>query len=195
MASGLFFTRLLPVALLVLSFQTAAEFRSEKQVRVGSDPVDKCVYTVYIRTGTVWKGGTDSIISLSLGDVSGGRAVSIANLETWGGQMEPGHDYFERGNLDIFSGRGLCLDTTPCYLELVSDGTGSGHGWYCNYVEVTVTGPHLGCGQQLFTVEEWLATDRSPYNLTAVRDNCKDGAGAAGAAGAVGGVRWRAEKL
>ena len=58
-----------------------------------------------------------------------------------------------------------------------SDGTGAHHGWYCNYVEVTVTGPHRGCAQQLFTVEQWLATDAAPYKLEAVVDRCPaDGA-------------------
>ncbi|XP_068637917.1 PLAT domain-containing protein 3-like [Aristolochia californica] len=132
---------------------------------------DECVYTVYVRTGSIIKGGTDSTISLTLSDPYG-STVAIPNLETWGGLMEPSHDYFERGNLDIFSGRGSCLDGPICYMNLTSDGTGSGHGWYCNYVEVTSTGPHITCKQQLFTVEQWLATDTSPYVLTAIRDFC-----------------------
>ena len=57
-------------------------------------------------------------------------------------------------------------------MNLTSDGTGPHHGWYCNYVEVTTTGPHLGCAQQLFTVEQWLATDASPYRLYSTVDNC-----------------------
>ncbi|XP_031093820.1 PLAT domain-containing protein 3-like [Ipomoea triloba] len=136
----------------------------------GSDDAD-CVYTAYIRTGTVWKGGTDSIISLTLYDADG-YGVRINNLEAWGGLMGEGYDYFERGNLDIFSGRGPCLSSPICSMNLTSDGTGPHHGWYCNYVEVTVTGVHQACNQQLFTVEQWLATDASPYSLTAVVDNC-----------------------
>ncbi|XP_068643257.1 PLAT domain-containing protein 3-like [Aristolochia californica] len=132
---------------------------------------DECVYTVYVRTGSIIKGGTDSIISLTLSDYRG-SAIEIPNMETWGGLMEPGHNYFERKNLDIFSGRGSCFDGPVCYMNLTSDGTGSGHGWYCNYVEVTSTGPHIPCKQQLFTVEQWLATDTSPYNLTAIRNFC-----------------------
>lgn len=62
-------------------------------------------------------------------------------------------------------------------MELTSDGSGAHHGWYCNYVEVTTTGPHMQCGQQLFTVEQWIALDRSPHELTAVRDNCKNNDG------------------
>ncbi|XP_058096768.1 PLAT domain-containing protein 3-like [Magnolia sinica] len=132
-----------------------------------------CVYVVYIRTGSIWKGGTDSIISLTLNDTYGG-SVEIPNLETWGGLMGPGHNYFERGNLDIFSGRGKCLDAPVCVMNLTSDGSGAHHGWYCNYVEVTTTGPHVPCRQQLFTVEQWLARDASPYVLTAIKDYCKN---------------------
>ncbi|XP_078441119.1 PLAT domain-containing protein 3-like [Wolffia australiana] len=134
-------------------------------------PSNECVYTVYVRTGSIWKGGTDSIISAALID-STGVGVNITNLEEWGGLMGAGYNYFERGNLDIFSGRGPCLAEAPCYMELYSDGTGPHHGWYCNYVEVTTTGPHTPCRQQLFTVEQWLATDAPPYELIATRDYC-----------------------
>nr|DAD40311.1 TPA_asm: hypothetical protein HUJ06_014634 [Nelumbo nucifera] len=88
--------------------------------------------------------------------------------------MESGHNYFERGNLDVFSGRGRCLNTPVCAMNLTSDGSGPHHGWYCNYVEVTSTGAHMGCAQQLFTVEQWLATDTNPYELTAIRNYCPD---------------------
>ncbi|GMP26131.1 hypothetical protein CsSME_00002707 [Camellia sinensis var. sinensis] len=132
---------------------------------------DDCVYTAYIRTGSIIKGGTDSIISLTLYDEDG-WGIRISNLEAWGGLMGPNHDYFERGNLDIFSGKGPCLNGPVCSMNLTSDGSGPHHGWYCNYVEVTTTGPHKPCSQQLFTVEQWLATDTSPYELTAIRDNC-----------------------
>lgn len=130
-----------------------------------------CVYTVYVRTGSIIKGGTDSTISLQIYDVYGEK-VDITDLEAWGGLMEPGHDYYERGNLDIFSGRGQCLSAPMCAVNLTSDGSGRGHGWYCNYVEVTATGPHSGCSQQQFTVEQWLALDTAPYELTAIRNYC-----------------------
>lgn len=140
-----------------------------KLLKMQDDP--DCVYTVYVRTSTIIKGGTDSIISLTLYD-AGGHGIRINNLESWGGLMGPGYDYFERGNLDIFSGRGPCLQGPVCAMNLTSDGTGSGHGWYCNYVEVTATGVHKQCTQQQFTVEQWLATDTSPYELTAIRSYC-----------------------
>ncbi|GJN22312.1 hypothetical protein PR202_gb09867 [Eleusine coracana subsp. coracana] len=145
---------------------------------LGGDSME-CVYTVYIRTGSIWKAGTDSNVTLELAGPDG-NGVGITDLPSWGGLMGQGHSYFERGNLDIFSGRGPCMAKPPCSMRVATDGTGPHHGWYCNYVEVTVTGPHRGCAQQLFTVEQWLATDAPPYKLEAVVDNCA-GAGAASA--------------
>ncbi|KAM0936341.1 putative PLAT/LH2 domain-containing protein [Dioscorea sansibarensis] len=130
-----------------------------------------CVYMLYVRTGSIWKAGTDSVISVDLAG-SDGSKVSITDIVSWGGLMGKDHDYFERGNLDIFSGRGPCLSSPVCWMNLTSDGSGPHHGWYCNYVEVTTTGPHVPCGQQLFTVEQWLATDASPYQLYATSNNC-----------------------
>uniref|UniRef100_A0A803L366 PLAT domain-containing protein n=1 Tax=Chenopodium quinoa TaxID=63459 RepID=A0A803L366_CHEQI len=139
----------------------------------------ECVYTVYVRTSKAIRGGTDAIISVTFYDDTG-NGIRIKNLESWGGLMGQDHDYYERGNLDIFSGRGPCLSRPVCSMELVSDGSVGHHGtarWYCNYVEVTTTGPHIQCGQQLFTVEQWLSVDKSPYQLFAVRDNCENSDG------------------
>lgn len=129
------------------------------------------MYTIYVRTGSIIKGGTDSTISVTL-YAENGDGVRINDIEAWGGLMGPGYNYYERGNLDIFSGRGPCLGGPLCGLNLTSDGSGSHHGWYCNYVEVTTTGPHIDCKQTLFTIEQWLATDTSPYELTAIRNGC-----------------------
>ncbi|XP_077251503.1 PLAT domain-containing protein 3-like [Tasmannia lanceolata] len=159
-----------PISLLLLLISSSFLFTKSTG--------DDCVYVVYIRTGSIFKGGTDSIISLTLNNSKGG-SVEISNLETWGGLMGPTHDYFERGNLDIFAGRGKCLGSPACVMNLTSDGSGSHHGWYCNYVEVTWTGPHVPCGQQLFTVEQWLGRDVSPYQLTAIRDFCGNSTDAA----------------
>ncbi|KAA8546834.1 hypothetical protein F0562_003242 [Nyssa sinensis] len=57
-------------------------------------------------------------------------------------------------------------------MNLTSDGSGPHLGWYCNYVEVTSTGAHIPWAQQLFTVEQLLALDTSPYKLTAIRNSC-----------------------
>ncbi|KAK9134300.1 hypothetical protein Syun_013630 [Stephania yunnanensis] len=136
-----------------------------------SDDSANCVYTVYVRTGSVIKGGTDSKISLRLYDGKGWY-IEIPNLETWGGLMGPGYNYYERGNLDIFSGRGPCLTAPVCAVNVTSDGSGPHHGWYVNYVEVTSTGPHIQCAQKLFTIEQWLGTDVAPYTLTVVKNSC-----------------------
>lgn len=138
----------------------------------GTVTSDDCVYTVYVRTGSIIKAGTDSIMTLTLYNADG-YGILIRDLEAWGGLMGSDYNYFERGNLDIFSGRGPCLDGPVCNMNLTSDGSGSHHGWYCNYVEVTTTGAHIPCAQQQFEVEQWLATDTSPYELTAIRNNCQ----------------------
>ncbi|XP_031484187.1 PLAT domain-containing protein 3-like [Nymphaea colorata] len=131
-----------------------------------------CVYTVYVQTGSILKGGTDSKISVTISDSSGEEhGVHVANLETWG-LMEDGHDYFERGNLDVFSGMGRCLDRPICYLNLTSDGQGQHSGWFCDYLEVTATGPHMGCSQSAFYVRRWLALDAPPYLLSSVINGC-----------------------
>ncbi|CAN1152000.1 PLAT domain-containing protein 2 [Linum perenne] len=132
---------------------------------------DECVFTLFVRTGSIFKGGTDSVIGARLFDENG-YYVQINDLVAWGGLMEKGHNYFERSNLDIFSGRAPCLTSPFCALNLTSDGSGAHHGWYCNYVEATSTGVHGNCSQQLFTVEQWLATDTSPYELSAIRSSC-----------------------
>ncbi|XP_057417578.1 PLAT domain-containing protein 3-like [Lotus japonicus] len=162
MASTTAFIALL--VLLSLSFAGTA--------RSGSDDAD-CVYTVYVRTGSVLKGGTDSKIGIKLYDKYG-YYIYIKNLESWGGLMGSGYNYFERGNLDIFSGRGPCLEAPVCAVNVTSDGYGDHHGWYANYVEVTSTGAHISCSQEQFEIEQWLATDTSPYQLWAVRNYCRN---------------------
>ncbi|KAJ7125429.1 hypothetical protein O6H91_02G052300 [Diphasiastrum complanatum] len=136
-----------------------------------SDP-PTCVYSIYIRTGSIWKGGTDSNIGAQFFD-SYNNSITIDNLVPWGGLMPKDYNYYERGNLDIFSGLGYCLATPICKLVISSDGSGPHHGWYVNYLEVTSTGPHIPCGQHLFTLEQWLATDAYPYELTAVSASCE----------------------
>ncbi|KAL3645181.1 hypothetical protein CASFOL_010361 [Castilleja foliolosa] len=131
-----------------------------------------CVYTLYFQTGSVIKAGTNSNISITLGD-SKGKSVRIQNLEDWG-LMGRKHDYFERGNLDIFTGRGPCIGAPICRLNVTSDGSGAHHGWFCDFVEVTSTGAHKGCSQSIFYVDQWLASDAPPYQMSAVLDGCHD---------------------
>ncbi|XP_062183595.1 PLAT domain-containing protein 3-like [Phragmites australis] len=136
----------------------------------GSDDY-KCVYTIFVQTGWIWKAGTDSVIGVALA-AADGNGFTITDLAQWGGLMGAGHDYYERGNVDIFSGRGPCLPSPPCRMNLTSDGAGAHHGWYCKSVEVTATGPHAGCAKADFGVEQWLARDAPPYQLHAERSIC-----------------------
>ncbi|CAI0554550.1 unnamed protein product [Linum tenue] len=166
MASRLF---LLPAVLLLLAISAVPSSADD----------DDCVYTLFVRTGSIFKGGTDSAIGAWLYDTNG-YYLKISDLQSWAGLMGPGYNYYERGNLDIFSGRAPCLTAPICALNLTSDGSGDHHGWYCNYVETAVTAVHGSCSQQTFTVEQWLATDVSPYELSAVRNFCPYDLGAAG---------------
>ncbi|CAL0329439.1 unnamed protein product [Lupinus luteus] len=131
---------------------------------------NECVYSMYVKTGSIIDGGTDSKISITLAD-STGRSVWIPNMIQWG-LMGSTHDYFERGNLDAFTGRGPCIASPICRLNLTSDGLGNQPGWYCDSVEVTSTGPHKGCSQTTFYFDRWLALDVPPYRLNAIIDNC-----------------------
>ncbi|XP_002968265.2 PLAT domain-containing protein 3 [Selaginella moellendorffii] len=158
------------LALAIALSNPAAAFAGSRAQN--SESLGNCVYTIYVRTGSIFKGGSDANMSVELIDTYN-NSLTIDNIETWGGLMPSGWNYFERGNLDVFSGRGSCLSTTPCKLVLTSDGSGSHHGWYVNYAEVSITGPHLGCSQRLFTIEQWLATDTSPYELSATVDKCQ----------------------
>nr|XP_048326602.1 PLAT domain-containing protein 3-like [Ziziphus jujuba var. spinosa] len=137
------------------------------------DSNNECVFTLYVKTGSIIRAGTDSKISLTIGDPSGG-SVWVPDLESWG-LMGSTYNYFERGNLDIFTGRGPCVGAPLCRLNLTSDGTGPHSGWYCDYIEVTSTGPHTACSQTVFYVDQWLAVDAPPYKLTAILDGCKNG--------------------
>lgn len=130
------------------------------------------MYTIYVRTGSIWRGGTESTISVEFYDTAY-NSIFISNLTGWGGNLQgQDYQYFERGALDIFSGLGDCLPEPICGLNLTSDGEGDGHGWYVNYVEVTFTGAHLNCSQHTFTVERWLASDTYPFSLVYDSDEC-----------------------
>lgn len=164
------FINSLTINICIVTFQESGEHNNKmiNKIKSNGDDEYECVYTVYVQTGTKVGAGTDSVISLTLTQKDG-HGVLIKNLEAWGGIMGSNHDYFEAGNLDIFSGRGPCLSsTTPCRMNLTSDGTGSFPDWYCNYVEVTTTRPRGLCAQRLFSVGQWLNAGK-PF---AVRDYC-----------------------
>ncbi|KAL4385076.1 hypothetical protein GQ457_15G007470 [Hibiscus cannabinus] len=151
--------RQLPIVFIALFFSLVAAANFDND----------CVYTLYVQTGWMVKAGTDAKISVTLGD-SFGRSVLIPDLRSWG-LMPTTHDYYERGNLDVFSVRGVCIGP-PCSLNLTSDGLGWHHGWYCDHVEVTSTGPQSTCSQSVFFIDQWLASDVPPFQLTAYRDGC-----------------------
>ncbi|XP_020091149.1 PLAT domain-containing protein 3-like, partial [Ananas comosus] len=132
----------------------------------------ECLYTLRVKTGTLDSAGTDSVIGITLAGKDRVRS-EIKNLVSWGGMMGSGHDYFENGNIDSFSGCGKCVTTSPpCWMNLTSDGSGNKAGWYVGSVELTAAGPEFGCTKQRFDVFQWLATDEPPYKLYVVRDNC-----------------------
>ncbi|KAG6594871.1 PLAT domain-containing protein 1, partial [Cucurbita argyrosperma subsp. sororia] len=137
------------------------------------EPLDggECGYLIYVQTGTVKKAGTHSTIGLEVKTASG-EGIWVPNLEEWGGIMGPDYNFFETGRLDTFTGRGPCLTSPICSLNLTSNGSGPYHAWYCDYVEVTASAPAHPCHKQRFSVNQWLATDQEPYSLTAVVDYC-----------------------
>ncbi|XP_019192078.1 PREDICTED: PLAT domain-containing protein 3-like [Ipomoea nil] len=132
-----------------------------------ADSSDECVYSLYIQTGAFVTAGTDSKISVEMGDKPGNR-VWVPELRDWG-LMNRDHDYFEGGKLDIFSVSGACLQQPLCRLNVTSDGSGHYPGWFCEFIEVTSTGPHQGCSQSIFHVNRWLSGD----DLTVVFDVCE----------------------
>ncbi|XP_028761126.1 PLAT domain-containing protein 2-like [Neltuma alba] len=129
---------------------------------------EKCTYVVRVKTGDVQDASTDSTISLKLNTSSGNR-FSVDNLEDWG-IMEPGHNYFEQGKLDVFSGTGPCLDL--CTITVVSDGRRTYPGWYLDYVEIKVVGCYKST-KVAFPVNQWL-DPTAGYNLCAKVNLCSN---------------------
>ncbi|XP_051141339.1 PLAT domain-containing protein 3-like [Andrographis paniculata] len=152
------------VLLLLISFCSApSPPHTHRKNEVG----EYCVYTAYVQTGSIINGGTDSTVILTLYDAYG-YGIRINNLAAWGGLNVNYYNYFEPGNLDIFSGQGPCLPATICAMNLTtSDGSDA---WYCSYVQVTATGVNRPCTQRLFTVDQWLAADH--HTLAAIRNLC-----------------------
>ncbi|KAL7107376.1 hypothetical protein ACP275_06G050200 [Erythranthe tilingii] len=158
MVSGQFFLFISLVVIAAVSLSSSAASPNE------------CVYSFFIQTGSIFGAGTDSNITVTFGD-SAGKSIRVRNIENWG-VMGKTHDYFERGSLDIFTGRAPCIGSPICKLNVTSNGSGPHHGWYCEYVHVSSTGPHTNCSQSVFHVDQWLASDASPYQLSAVLDGC-----------------------
>ncbi|KAL3684824.1 hypothetical protein R1sor_002846 [Riccia sorocarpa] len=132
-----------------------------------------CVYTIFVKTGWLPKSGTNSNIGLEFFDKKL-HSYKIDNLTEWGNGYlaDEGHNYFERTQLDVFTGYGKCFDDAICALNITTDGSGTNPGWYSEYVEVTVSGAGKACKNHHFEVEQWLATDTFPYSLTTHIDDC-----------------------
>ena len=121
-----------------------------------------------MKTGTVGGAGTDATISLILNDASGSE-VNIPNLERYG-EMDPRHDYFEKGDLDKFSITTSCLKSSVCSITLSSDNSGSRPGWYVDYAQVITS--QGAVGGITFNIYGWLADDEPPYQLKRTFDRC-----------------------
>ncbi|KAK4263917.1 hypothetical protein QN277_029269 [Acacia crassicarpa] len=121
---------------------------------------EQCTYIVRVKAGDRDSAGTDSIISLKLKSYSG-YGLTVDNLENWG-LMGPSHHYFERGNLDVFSGSGPCVNI--CAICIISNGEGNMPGWYLDYIEITIVGPGKPT-KLLFPANQWLALDEWPRHL------------------------------
>lgn len=129
-----------------------------------------CQYTINIQTGKRRDSGTDSIIGIVLADKDG-EYIEIKDLVSWGGTT-PGRDYFEKGNLDTFTGTEPCLPSPVCFMRLNSDGSGNKPGWYVEFVKVTRSKTGSASKTQQFSVGQWLALSEPPRQLYAERNNC-----------------------
>nr|AAT12491.1 tuber-specific elicitor-inducible-like protein [Zantedeschia hybrid cultivar] len=117
----------------------------------------ECLYTIYVQTGDIADAATDAVVSLVISDHPGAG----------------GYDYFERGNLDFFSGQASCLSAPPCWMLLAHDNTGNKPGWFVDHVLVTMAPlANAPVGQHLFRVNQWLARDESPNQLATTRNDC-----------------------
>ncbi|XP_050206761.1 PLAT domain-containing protein 2-like [Mercurialis annua] len=131
---------------------------------------ESCDYSIYIKTGSRDNAGTDAKISLKFSNRED-LTINIRNLEEYGA-MGAGYNYFEQGQLDIFTYSGPCSAIQVCYMELSHDNSGNKPGWYVNYVEITSSGDPLVSSTTHFDVEQWLALDETPHQLSTSRDLC-----------------------
>ncbi|XP_050216243.1 PLAT domain-containing protein 3-like [Mercurialis annua] len=154
------------VASYILSFLICLSFSS-----VVLSETCTCTYMISVKTGTMQQAGTDAVVSLKFSDLEN-PAVYIKDLENYG-IMEFGHDYFEFDNLDFFSYTRRCFPKPVCYIELSHDNSGKYPGWYVEYVDVRSSGGYsIRETKKHFAVNQWLAKDEPPYQLSTFRDLC-----------------------
>lgn len=133
--------------------------------------ISHCAYTILVKTGDRAKAGTDSKIKLTVGNFYG-KSYHIPDLEKWG-IMGKDYDYYERGNLDLFSGRETCIKHPVCRLKLESDAKGESPGWFVEFVEVATVQPEKSCRQVRFPINKWLGVEGNK-ELNVVLEECKD---------------------
>ena len=108
----------------------------------------RCDYTLEIRTGTINRAGTDSVVTIELHD---------RGSDYWDGVINAIGPKLEIGSLDhvVFRNK-HCVD--PCEITVSIDGSGEGPDWYCDYVEVRVSRDISRT--VLFKIYQWITKDQ-----------------------------------
>lgn len=134
--------------------------------------LQSCLYEIFVKTGDVKDAGTNSSVTLTLFNRIL-ESFTTHNLTEWG-ILPADHIYFQRGNLDVFLYRHDCLSSPICGIVLQSDGSGDNPDWYVEYANVTTLTPSVDYYAN-FNISQWLALDKDPYNLSALREHCDTG--------------------
>jgi len=124
-----------------------------------------------VGTGGRDSAGTDATVSLTL--CTGSSCfLHVPNLAQYGTQG-PSHDYFEKGNRDLFQIPTNEGCNYACRMIIDHDNSGNKPGWYLDFV---YTGAYENNGvkrfESDFTVSRWLATSEWPYNTEAEVNHC-----------------------
>lgn len=129
----------------------------------GNSP--ECIYNLYVQTGSSPSAGTQSNISIFLGD-DWNEEFPITKLKDWG-LASSTFNYFRQGEVDLFAGKGPCLQGPVCRLIIVLSGFDN---WFCDYIEVTVVGFERMCSKKYFTVKKWLDVNKG--SAVILQDEC-----------------------
>lgn len=126
-----------------------------------------CAFRLTISTLPEPTAGTTSNVSITVGDKEGNRVV-IPNVVEWNRlQPEPGHVYFQSGQVDKFLGTEDCyaLASHPCFINITISGTGDNPTWGCG--DIMVDAPPVG--DNIFYIREWLTPE---INYSVERQLC-----------------------
>ncbi|CAF1123841.1 unnamed protein product [Adineta ricciae] len=119
-----------------------------------SDPNKKTKYTVTTKTGSALGAGTDANVYITLnGDKN---KVVRQSLE----KPEDGWNPFERNGKDDFVFNEVDIGQLKTII-IEHDGTGSGAGWFCDFVEVKYNGNTIK-----FPVGRWLDVDEGDKRIS-----------------------------